>query len=136
MEHSNGVKGLFVYQKSYKLALDIFIVSKSFPKEEIFSLTSQIRKSSRSVCANLAEGYSKRNYAKHFISKLAISDGELCETLTWLDFARDCEYLNSVDHQKLYDRYIEVGKMLGKMISVPEKFAQRKKNFTTKMTDN
>ena len=132
MTQLKGVKALFVYQKAYKLAMDIFVASKRFPKEEIYSLTSQIRKSSRSVCANLAEGYSKRNYPKHFLSKLAISDGELYETLTWLDFAKDCEYMNSTDHQKFHDRYEEVGKMLGNMISAPEKFASRKKTSLPK----
>lgn len=126
MNQINGVKGLIVYQKAYKLAMDIFILSKKFPKEEIYSLSSQIRKSSRSICANLAEGYSKRNYPKHFVSKLAISDGELCETLTWLDFAKDCEYISDSENQNFHERYKEVGKMLGKMISSPEKFAPRK----------
>src|SRR6266403_3986740 len=132
MQYLNGVKGLIVYQKSYQLALQIFNLSKKFPKEEIYSLTSQIRKSSRSISANLSEGYSKRNYPKHFCSKLSICDGELRETITWLDFAKDFEYINLTDHQNLCNQYEEIGKMLGKMISAPEKFASRK---TTLLTD-
>lgn len=128
MEHIYGVKGLIVYQKSYKLAMDIFVESKKFPKEEIYSLTNQIRKSSRSVCANISEDYSKRSYPDYFKSKLAIADEEATETLTWLDFSKDCEYISNKTHQDFYERYAEVGRMLGKMILSVEKFKPRENN--------
>jgi four helix bundle protein len=120
-----GHRDLKVYQLAYKLAMDIFNVSKSFPKEEKYSLTDQIRRSSRSVTANIAEGFRKRQYPKMFISKLADADGEATETQVWLDFARDCEYLSPQIHAKLVKGYEEVGKMLGTMMSMPEKFMPR-----------
>src|SRR5574341_873849 len=88
-----GHRDLKVYQLAYKMAMEIFQVSKGFPKEEKYSLTDQIRRSSRSVAANIAEGFRKRQYPKMFVSKLADADGEAAETQVWLDFARDCEYL-------------------------------------------
>ena len=118
-----GFRDLKVYQFAYKLAMEIFEVSKSFPKDERFSLTDQIRRSSRSVAANIAEGFRKRQYSKMFLSKLADSDGETAETQVWLDFARDCEYLSPKRHAELLKGYEEVGKMLGTMMSMPEKFA-------------
>ena len=118
-----GFRDLKVYQSAYKLAMEIFEVSKAFPKDERFSLTDQIRRSSRSVAANIAEGFRKRQYSKMFLSKLADSDGETAETQVWLDFARDCEYLSPKRHAELLKGYEEVGKMLGTMMSMPEKFA-------------
>ncbi len=122
----HGHRDLKVYQLAYKLAMDIFNASKAFPKEEKYSLTDQIRRSSRSVAANLAEGFRKRQYPKMFLSKLADSDGEATETQVWLDFARDCEYLASEKHDELVKGYEEVGRMLGTMMSMPEKFMPRK----------
>ncbi len=87
-------KKLLAYQRSFDLAMDIFEISKSFPKEEIYSLTDQIRRSSRFVSVNIAEAYRKRKYVKHFISKLTDADGENSETSTWLDFAFECKYLS------------------------------------------
>lgn len=120
--HSNGFKSLIVYQKAYKFAMEIFHETKNFPKEEMFSLTDQIRRSSRSVCANLAEGYRKRIYPKHFVSKLSDSDGECAETMVHLDFAKDCGYLSSESHEKLINEYIQIGRILGSMMANPEKF--------------
>jgi four helix bundle protein len=120
-----GHRDLKVYQLAYKLAMEIFQTSKSFPKEEKYSLTDQIRRSSRSVAANIAEGFRKRQYPKMFVSKLADSDGESTETQVWLDFARDCEYLLPTRHAELTKGYEEVGKMLGTMMSMPEKFIPR-----------
>lgn len=117
-----GYKNLRVYKLAYKLAMEIFEVSKVFPKEEKYALTDQIRRSSRSVCSNIAEGYRKRIYPKHFKSKMTDADGEASETEVWLDFARDCEYIGDEVHQKLYSEYEEVGKMLGSMIKNPRKF--------------
>lgn len=121
-----GHRDLKVYQLAYKLAMDIFNASKGFPKEEKYSLTDQVRRSSRSVAANIAEGFRKRQYPKMFLSKLADADGEATETQVWLDFAKDCEYLASEKHQELVKGYEEVGKMLGSMMSMPEKFLPRK----------
>jgi four helix bundle protein len=118
----NGFKDLKVYQMSYKLAMEIFRLSKSFPKEEIYSLTDQIRRSSRSVCGNIAEAYRKRRYPKHFTSKITDADGEASETTVWLDFALDCGYINKETHSPLIKQYDEVGKMLGSMANHPEKF--------------
>lgn len=120
-----GHRDLKVYQLAYKLAMDIFNASKSFPKEEKYSLTDQIRRSSRSVAANIAEGFRKRQYPKMFVSKLADADGEATETQVWLDFARDCEYMSPQTHAELVKGYEEVGKMLGTMMSMPEKFVPR-----------
>ena len=123
---SQGYKDLIVYQKAYKLAMEIFEASKKFPKEETYSLTDQIRRSSRSVCANLGEGYRKRIYPEHFVSKLSDSDGECAETMIHLDFAKDCQYLNEQKHKELTEEYLQVGKMLGSMMTNPEKFAIKK----------
>ncbi len=123
---SQGHKDLIVYQKAYKAAMKIYEASKKFPKEETYSLTDQVRRSSRSVCANIGEGYRKRTYPKHFVSKLTDSDGECAETTIHLDFAKDCGYLNEKIHAELIEEYSQVGKMLGSMMSTPEKFAPKK----------
>ena len=120
-----GHRDLKVYQLAYKLAMEIFQASKVFPKEEKYSLTDQIRRSSRSVAANIAEGFRKRKYPKMFVSKLADADGETAETQVWLDFARDCDYLSPERQAELTKGYEEVGKMLGAMMSMPEKFMPR-----------
>ena len=118
-------RDLKVYQLAYKLAMEIFHETKTFPKDERYSLTDQIRRSSRSVAANIAEGFRKRQYQKMFLSKLADADGEATETQVWLDFARDCEYLAPKRQAELQKGYEEVGRMLGKMMSMPEKFMPR-----------
>lgn len=119
---SKGFKDLKVYQMAYQLAMDIFHLSKSFPKEETYSLTDQIRRSSRSVCANIGEGYRKRNYPKHFSSKMTDADGECSETMIWLDFSKDCSYISLESYKELYEKYLEVGRMLGGMADNPDKF--------------
>lgn len=118
----NGHRDLKVFQLAYKLAMEIFQESKSFPKEEQFSLTDQIRRSSRSVAANIAEGFRKRQYPAMFASKMADSDAEATETQVWLDFAQDCGYLSPIRYQELTEGYEQVGKMLNSMITRPEKF--------------
>src|SRR5437867_4408746 len=118
----NSAKDLDVYKKAYQLAMTIFLVSKTFPDEERFALTGQIRRSSRSVCMNLREAWAKRRYPLHFVSKLTDSDGENSETDTSLDFARDCGYLAEQEHQELTGLCCEVGKMLGAMILNPQPF--------------
>ena len=116
---------LKVYKKSYELAMKIFEVSKSFPKEERYSLTDQIRRSSRSVCLNLREAWAKRRYEAHFVSKLTDCDGENSETDSSLDFVKDCGYLSIENHQVLTGENREIGKMLGSMISNPTPFLIR-----------
>ncbi len=119
---SRGFKDLKVYQLAYELAMEIFNLSEDFPKEEKYSLTDQIRRSSRSVCSNIAEGYRKRIYPKHFVSIMTDADGEASETCVWLDFAKDCNYINENINIELTEKYDEVGRMLGSMIDHPEKF--------------
>jgi len=120
---SQGYKDLIVYKKAYSAAKEIFNESKKFPREEMYSLTDQIRRSLRSVCANLAEGYRKRIYPKHFVSKLSDSDGECAETLVHLDFAKDCGYLSEEKYKLIIEEYLQVGKMFGSMMNSPEKFS-------------
>lgn len=117
-----GHRDLKVFQLSYKLAMEIFNLSRAFPHEEIYSLTNQIRRSSRSVSANLAEGFRKRRYPNMFINKLTDCDGEATETQVWIDFALDCGYLSKENHDRLTAGYEEVGRMLSSMIANPEKF--------------
>jgi four helix bundle protein len=111
-----------VYTKAYSLAMRIFTISKRFPPEERYALTSQIRRSSRSVCLNLREAWAKRMYPLHFVSKLTDCDGEINETDTSLAFARDCEYLTHEEHAELTAVCGEVGRMLGAMIQSPNPF--------------
>jgi four helix bundle protein len=121
-----GFKDLKVYQLAYQSAMEIFNISKKFPKEEIYSLTDQIRRSSRSVCANIAEAYRKRRYPKNFTSKISDADGEASETTVWIDFALDCQYIDKKIHLSLLTKYEEIGKMLGSMADHPEKFKPKK----------
>lgn len=117
-----GFRDLKVYQLAYKLALEIFEISRSFPKEEKYSLTDQIRRSSRSVPANIAEAWYKRRYPKSFINKLIDSAGEAGETEVWLDFSLDHGYLTKAKHDELIEKYNEVNRILAGMINKPEKF--------------
>lgn len=115
-------KDLKVYQEAFGAAMQIFEITKSFPVEVKYSLTSQIRRSSRSVCGNLAEGWRKRRYPKLFENKLVDADGEATETQNWLDFALACKYINEETHKNLYDRYDQVLSMLASMIVNSEKW--------------
>ncbi len=124
MSQINSFRDLIVFQKAYKLAMDIFKITKSFPKEEKYSLTDQIRRSSRSITTNIAEAWAKKIYIKHFVSKLSDSLGEEYETEVWLDYSRDCEYINMETYEKLITVYDEVRKMLISMINNPEKFCK------------
>jgi four helix bundle protein len=117
-----SAKDLKVYKFAYELAMDIFELTKNFPSEEKYALTTQIRRSSRSVCLNLREAWAKRRYEAHFVSKLTDCDGENSETDSSLDFARDCGYISRELHEKLAGRSAEVGRMLGGMIKKPELF--------------
>jgi four helix bundle protein len=120
-----SAKDLIVYKKAYELAMQIFYASKSFPKEEQYSLTDQIRRSSRSVCSNLREAWAKRRYEAHFVSKLTDADGENAETGTWLDVACDCGYMPESDYKQFIERSHEIGAMLGSMINDPSSFILR-----------
>ncbi len=117
-----SIKELVVYKKAYQQAMNFFEVSKHFPAEERFALTSQGRRSSRSVPMNLREAWAKRRYAAHFVSKLTDCDGENSETDTSLDFACDCGYISPQKHAKMTALNHEIGKMLGSMLKNPEKF--------------
>lgn len=115
-------KKLLAHQKSFDLGMAVYNISKSFPKEETYALTDQIRRSSRSVSVNIAEAYRKRRYARHFISKLTDADGENSETSVWLDYALACEYLKKEDFEKLEKDVIEIGKLINYMINNPGRF--------------
>ncbi|HWY51276.1 MAG TPA: four helix bundle protein [Chthoniobacterales bacterium] len=122
-------KELNVYKKVHVLAMELFELSKCFPVEERFALTSQIRRSSRSICLNLREAWAKRRYEAHFINKLTDCDGENSETESSLDFARDCGYISPTKHAELASMSAEIGKMLSGMTkkagssTVPDRIA-------------
>ena len=124
MGQINSFKDLIVYQKGYELAMQIFEITKSFPKEERHSLTDQIRRSSRSVTSNIAEAWAKRIYPKHFVSKLSDSLGEEYETEGWMDYSLDCKYISKEIHTEIMKGYDEVRKMLISIINNPEKFCK------------
>src|SRR5207244_3271072 len=118
----NSAKDLDVYKKAYELAMTIFRLSKTFPDEERYALTSQMRRSSRSVCLNLREAWAKRRYEAHFVSKLTDCDGEINETDSALDFARDCGYITPESHRELVSSGEEIRRMLGGMIAKSHSF--------------
>jgi len=115
-------KDLLVYKKAFALAMEIFHITKKFPAEEKYGLTNQIRKSSRSVCSNLGEGYRKRRYEAHFISKVSDADMENSETQVWLDFSLACEYIPRAVYEDLTAKSEEIGRLLNHMIVHPEKY--------------
>ena len=113
VKHQN----LEVYKKAFDAAMEIFELSRQFPKEETFSLTDQIRRSSRSVCSNIAEAWRKRRYEAAFVAKLNDSEGEAAETQTWLEFSVRCGYLEKETGRKLFKDYDEIISMLVSMIN-------------------
>ena len=117
-----SAKDLKVYKLAYEVALEIFHITKSFPPEETFALTSQIRRSSRSVCLNLREAWAKRRYEAHFLSKLSDCDWEANETDSSLDFAKGCGYISAEQYHAFVAKCTEVRRMLGGMINKPEPF--------------
>ena len=121
----SSAKDLEVYRMGYGLAMQVFELSRRFPAEERFVLTSQIRRSSRSVCLNLREAWAKRRYEAHFVSKLTDCDGENGETDSSLDFAKDCGYITSVQHEELTEQCREIGRKLGAMLKNPTPFLIR-----------
>jgi len=122
MSTIKSFRDLIVYQKSYELAMKIFLATKAFPKEERYSLTDQIRRSSRSITSNIAEAWAKKIYLKSFVNKLTDSLAEEYETEVWLDYCRDCEYIDIDQYKKFMAGYDEVRKMLISMINNPDKF--------------
>lgn len=122
MSQISSFKDLLVYQKAYRLALEIFEISKTFPKEEKYSLIDQIRRSSRSVTSNIAEAWAKRRYVKSFVNKLTDSLGEEYETEVWLDYSRDLDYVSKLKYDELMNGYDEVRKMLISITNNPDKW--------------
>ena len=122
MNKADSVRELEVYRSAFSLQQTIFVLSKRFPKEEAYSLTDQIRRSSRSIGANLSEAWAKRRYPAHFLAKLTDADGELQETIHWLATASACGYLTPDDHQTLDDTAAHIGRQLGSMINKHESF--------------
>jgi len=124
-ERIESFRDLKVYRKGFELQQEVFALSKRFPREERYSLTDQIRRASRSVGSNIAEGWQKRRYAAHFVSKLSDADGEQAETQHFLDTSLACGYVSPEDHRRLLGRCVEIGKMLGAMMAEPEKWCAR-----------
>jgi four helix bundle protein len=114
-----GFRDLTVYRSAFQAAWQIFELTKRFPPEERYSLTDQIRRSSRSVCANLAEAWKKRRYPASFISKLSDAGAEAAETQVWLDTAWQCGYLPADQHRELINRYDHIGTQLSRMMAAP-----------------
>ena len=115
-------KDLVLYKKSFVLAMDIFMVTKQFPKEETYSLTDQIRRSSRSANICTIEAYRKRKYPNHFVSKLTDVDMENSETQGWLEFSKECNYISIEVYDKLFAQSDEIGRIVQYMINNPGKF--------------
>lgn len=130
MKNSN-FRGLTAHEKAFKLAMEIFEISKTFPKEERYGLTSQIRDSSRSVCSSIGEAYRKRQYPAHFVSKASDGDAENTETRVWLDFALACYYISDQTWADLEAKADEVGKLVNHMIENPEKYQRKSQRKDT-----
>jgi four helix bundle protein len=118
----SSFRELIVYRKSRALAQDIFQLTKRFPREETYSLTDQVRRSSRSIGAQIAEAWAKRPYERHFLSKLTDADAEQQETQHWLETAHDCGYINREELQKLLALCVEIGRMLQSMMNKSAQF--------------
>ena len=122
MEYVKSVRELEVYKLSRQLAKEIFEVSKKFPRDEMYSLTDQVRRSSRSIGAQIVEAWAKRRYEKHFISKLTDADGEQQETQHWIETALDCAYISNETANSFLSQFASVGKMLNSMINKSSSF--------------
>jgi four helix bundle protein len=118
---------LRVYKAAFELQQHIFKTTKSFPKEERYALTDQIRRSSRSIGANIAEAWQKRTYPAHFISKLTDADGEQAETQHWIATSAACDYITEEHQIRFMESCLRIGQMLGTMISDPEKWCPRRR---------
>ncbi|OGV44443.1 MAG: four helix bundle protein [Lentisphaerae bacterium GWF2_57_35] len=124
LQHAKSYRDLMVYQTSRQAAREIYELSKSFPREEMFSLTDQIRRSSRSVGAQIAEAWAKRRYIRHFISKLTDADGEQLETQHWIECALDCTLIDQKQAFEVLSKVAEVGRMLNSMIAKADLFCK------------
>ena len=122
MEKIRTHKDLRVYQLSFEVGMEVFGISRTFPREEVYSLTDQIRRSSRSVSGNLAEAWRKRRYPKSFVSKLSDVEGEAAETQVWLDYALACDYINEEQHAPLFKKYDAILGMTVTMITNHDKW--------------
>ena len=122
LQHARSFRDLIVYQKSRAVTKRVFEISKGFPREELYSLTDQVRRSSRSVGAQIAEAWAKRRYEKHFVSKLTDADGEQLETQHWIDTAADCGHLTADDVSSLNRDLAEIGRMLNSMMEKADSF--------------
>lgn len=122
-----GHRELIVYQKAFALAMNVFEITKKYPKEETYSIVDQMRRSSRSVCSSIAEAYRKRRYPAYFSNKCADADSENSETIVWLEFSYSCKYITEAEFIKLEQDADEVGRMLNTMVEHPEKFQPREK---------
>ena len=118
----SSFRDLLVYKKAFSLAMDIFEITKKFPIEEKYSLIDQISRSSRSVCSNIAEGYRKRRYRAHFVSKISDADMENSETQVWLEFSLKSKYISGEIFSDLINRSKEIGRLLNHMMEYPEKY--------------
>ena len=126
MNGSNqSFRDLTVYRKAFELAMEIFEITKVFPKEERYSLTDQIRRSSRGVCSCIAEAYRKRNYPAYFVSKSSDGDMENSETQSRLDFSHACDYISANQHKDFITKSEEIGKLLNHMVENPEKYTRQ-----------
>ena len=123
LPYARNFRELEVYKKARRLAAEVFEVSKTFPREEMYSLTDQVRRASRSVGGQIAEAWAKRRYPKHFASKLSDADGEQNETQHWIEVAFDSAYVDENTRDRLIDLCLELGRMLGSMISKAEGFS-------------
>lgn len=121
-----GYRNLKVFQLSYRMAMEIFETTKSFPKEEKYSLTDQIKRSSRSIPTNITEAWKKRLYEKMFISKMIDATGEAGETEVWLEMSKDAGYITKEKYDNLVFGYDEINRMLNGMIEKPEKFCTKR----------
>jgi four helix bundle protein len=122
LRHAESFRDLLVYQKARALQHEIFLVSRAFPRDEKFSLSDQIRRSSRSIGANLAEAWAKRRYQAHFLSKLTDADGEQYETQHWLETAVECGYLDTEKGTELVEKCKQVSRLLGGMMEKADLF--------------
>ncbi len=122
---NSSFRELTVYKKAFSLSMELFHLTKKFPPDEKFVLSSQVRRSSRSVCSNIGEGYRKRKYPAHFVSKTSDADMENSETQVWLDYALACEYIEKEKFTELLSRSEEVGKLLNHMMTFPEKYTRK-----------
>ncbi|MCJ7824138.1 MAG: four helix bundle protein [Anaerolineales bacterium] len=134
LNHAKSFRDLFVYQKAKKVSRAIFEISKGFPKEEIYSLTDQIRRASRSIGAQIAEAWAKRRYERHFISKLTDADAEQMETQHWLSEACDCHYIDPKQMGELTEELLQIGRMLNSMMEKARLFCGQSRNLICEET--